>query len=391
MNTTLKDGHNVFYVLYVLGFLFALSLALPIYINSTFLSEFLPNPDKYVGIIYAAGSVLTLISLLFAPKILQRFGNFKTTAALALLEVVLMLMLAISRSAIVAIPVFITYTALLSVMFLNFDVFLEHYSSDKKTGSIRGIFLTITNVAFLISPVIAGFILTNGDYWKIYSLSAFFMLTVFVLLAQHFSKFKDVVYDRVPFWSTFKEVYGQKNLFNIFMSNMLLKFFFAWMVIYTPIYLNEYIGFTWSEIGLILMLMLLPFVLFEIPAGKLADSKWGEKEFLTIGFIIMGISTIGLVFLSEPVLWIWATALFVTRIGASLVEIMTESYFFKHVDDSDAHIMGFYRNTRPIAYIIAPLIATLALAFVSFKFLFPVLGILMLVGVKYSLALKDTR
>ena len=389
MNTTLKDGHNVFYVLYVLGFLFALSLALPIYINSTFLGEFLP--EKYIGLVYAAGSFLTFIGLLFAPKVLERFGNFKTTAILALLEVTLMITLAVSNSVFLIVPVFMIYSALLSVMFLNFDVFLEHYSSDKKTGSIRGMFLTITNVAFLISPIAAGFILINKDYWKIYLLAAFFMLMVFVLLAQHFKEFKDVKYDHVPFWNTLKEVYRRKSLFNIFIANMLLKFFFAWMVIYLPIDLNEYIGFAWDEIGLILTIMLLPFVLFEIPAGKLADNRWGEKEFLIIGFIVMGISTIGLVFLSEPILWIWAIALFITRIGASLVEIMTESYFFKHVDDSDAHILGFYRNTRPVAYIIAPILATIALTFIDFKFLFLILGFIMFAGIRYSLALKDTK
>jgi len=276
-------------------------------------------------------------------------------------------------------------------MFLNFDVFLEYYSSDRNTGSIRGVFLTMINIAVLISPAVAGFILTNGDYWKIYSLAAFFMLTVFVLLAQHFNEFEDVRYDRVPFWNTLREVYRRKNLFNIFMSNILLKFFFAWMVIYMPIYLHEHIGFAWSEIGLMLTIMLLPFVLFEIPAGRLADSRWGEKEFLTIGFLIMGVSTIGLVFISEPIFWIWATALFITRIGASLVEIMTESYFFKHVDATDTNIMGFYRNTRPIAYIIAPLAATLALALFAFKFLFLILGFVMFTGIRYSLALKDTK
>ena len=63
------------------------------------------------------------------------------------------------------------------------------------------------------------------------------------------------------------------------------------MVIYTPIYLHEHIGLPWSDIGIIFTIMLLPFVLFEFPAGKLADGKWGEKEPPIIGIILIAVST----------------------------------------------------------------------------------------------------
>ena len=239
--------------------------------------------------------------------------------------------------------------------------------------------------------MIAGFILTDGDYWKVYLAAAIFMVVVLFLLISNLKHYEDPEYARVPFWSTLKEVWRNKNIYKIFMANFLLKFFFAWMVIYTPIYLHEHIGFEWSVIGIMFTIMLLPFALFEMPIGKLADTTWGEKEFLTIGFVIMAFSVGTLAFITDANFILWTALLFITRIGASIVEIMTESYFFKQIDATDANLLGFFRNTYPLAYIIAPLFATGILAVIDYRFLFLVLAGVMLLGLRYSLALKDTR
>jgi len=366
-----------------------MSLALPIYINSSFLKTFVP--EQFVGILYTASSILTFFGLAFMPLILSRIGNYKTTLVGAGLVTILLLVLAFTDSAFVAIPAFIVYSSILTLIYFNFDVFLESYSSNKTTGGTRGTFLTMLNIAILISPLIAGTLLTNGDYWKIYLLAAGLVAMLILLLPGHFSKFKDPKYERVPFWKTLRVVSKDINLRNIFIANMFLRFFFAWMVIYSPIYLHQHIGFEWSTLGVIFTLMLLPFVLFELPVGRLADSRYGEKEIMTLGFIIMGLATMSIIFISEPVFWLWVFVLFVTRIGASLVEITTESYFFKHVDGDDANIIGFFRNNRPIAYTAAPILASVVLLLAPFKFLFLILGFIMLLGVRFAMAIKDTR
>ncbi len=156
-------------------------------------------------------------------------------------------------------------------------------------------------------------------------------------------------------------------------------------------YLRDYIGFSWTQIGLIFTLMLLPFVIFEVPVGEMADNKYGEKEFLTIGFIVMGLATLFISFITAQVLFIWAAVLFITRIGASFVEVSTESYFFKQVNQSKTDVISFFRVTRPISFIVAPILATISLQFIPFQYMFIVIGTLMIVGSHYSLALHDTR
>jgi MFS family permease len=78
--------------------------------------------------------------------------------------------------------------------------------------------------------------------------------------------------------------------------------------------------------------MLLPFVFVQFPLGRLADKKWGEKEILSLGFIIVAIATGLISFISGGSMILWMTILFITRIGAATIEIMCDTYFFKKVD-----------------------------------------------------------
>jgi MFS family permease len=388
----LKNGTGTFQVLYVMQFIVAITIALPTYINSSFLSTY--ASEQMVGLLYTGSSVLTLFFMIIMPRILMRFGNYAAMFGVVVASALLTLALTFLELPFAVYVLFVIYAALTSVILFTMDVFIEAYSSDAHTGSIRGIFLTIANFAFVISPFIAGSILTNGDYWKIFMLATVTTVSLLFLLILNFRDFKDPRYDRIPFLSTFGEIFSKhkRDVKFVYITSMTLRFFYAWMVIYSPLYLHEHIGFTWNEIGIIFTVMLLPFILLEIPAGNIADKKWGEKELLAIGFIITGITTAFLSFIDSTNIWVWTAALFATRIGASIVEIMTESYFFKKVDSTDTHIIGFFRNARPLAYIIAPIIASGVLLFFSLQYLFIVGGVIMIaVGLPATLMLKDTK
>jgi Na+/melibiose symporter-like transporter len=62
------------------------------FINSTYLSGVLNEGN--LGYVYTAGAVLNITLFLIAPKILKRFGNYKLTLWLSLIELVALLGLA---------------------------------------------------------------------------------------------------------------------------------------------------------------------------------------------------------------------------------------------------------------------------------------------------------
>jgi len=350
------------------------------------------NIEKFVGIIYSLAALVTLATFFNISKILRKLGNFKLAFLLFFLEALASFGLVFIQSPLFLIFLFIIHLIIIRLVFFNIDLFLECNSNDESTGTTRGILLTSSNSAYVIAPLIAGFILTNGDFWKLFFVSGFIMIPAILLLYFQFRDHKDPVYDDVPFIKTLKEIWQRKNLYKIMMSNFLLCFFYSWMVVYTPIYLHTEIGLSLREIvGIIMPIALLPFMLFQFILGKIADEKLGEKEILTAGFIIAGLATISLSFVTSTNIIVWAFLLFVTRVGASFIEIMNETYFYKKIDGTDAHLMGCFKTLVPLAYLIGPLTATAFLMFFDYKYLFIALGFIMFLGLRYSLTLEDTK
>ncbi|MEK7147744.1 MAG: MFS transporter, partial [Patescibacteria group bacterium] len=160
--------------------------------------------------------------------------------------------------------------------------------------------------------------------------------------------------------------------------------------IYVPIYLHTYIGFSWYEIGIIFSIMLLPFIIFEWPAGELADKKFGEKEIMSLGFLIMFGALTFMPSLDKMIV-AWTVALFISRIGAAFIEITTESYFFKQIGPTDSGLISIFRLARGFGLISGASTGALAIAFWPFESIFLVLAFASLLGWRVSSRLRDTR
>lgn len=363
--------------------------ALIIYINSSFLSSFFS--EGQVSTLYILGSIGSTLLLINASRILEKIGIYNLSIYSITIEFFSILGMTVSKNPLFIGLYFLIHTITITIILFNMDILIEATEKNKnEVGSIRGTYLTITNITILLAPIVVAFIVPDNVYYYVYALSSISIIPLFYLI-NRFRNIKTPKIIHIMIKKTAMEYLKQKDLYNIFISQFLLQFFYAYMIIYTPIYLNKYIGFSWSEIGIMFTIMLLPFVLFELPVGELSDDKYGEKEFLTIGFVIMGLSTLFISFLTIKIFWMWATILFITRIGASFVEISTESYFFKYVDKEKTDVISFFRVTRPISFIIAPILVTFALQFIPFQYIFIFIGLTMLLGTYYSLALKDTK
>jgi MFS family permease len=381
--------NNILNVTYLLGFIFSLHAFLPIYVNAPFLSTF--TTERTISLIYALASLIGVLGFLAIPNILRRLGNYTAVLTFVFLELIAILGLVYSTNVYTAGIFLMLHIPLTRMIWFNIDVFIESVSVDSETGSIRGKLLTFANIALIISPIVTGWLLIDNEYWKIYILSAILLVPLAFLILLKFKNFKDPVYDQVPIISTFREIRTRKDIFNILRANFILRIFFAVMVIYTPIYLLEHIGFNWQEIGVLFTIMLLPYVLLEFPLGKMADKWFGEKEMLTIGFFITAIATMLISFTTNANFILWALILAATRVGASFIESMTEVYFFKKIDATDSHILGFYRLVQPLGYIIAPIIGSIALLFIDLRYAFLLFGIIVLWGLRYSLDITDTK
>jgi MFS family permease len=362
-----------------------------VYISSSYLGKLFS--DQVVGFLYALGSIATIGAFTAMPKLIQRHGNRVLTLTATIIELSALLGLAAGGKPWWIALLFVAHLVLASLLSYNFDLFLEAKSKNKSTGSTRGLYLTLSNITFVISPIVVGAILDSKDFSTIYFISALLLVPVYAIIYSTLNI--KPTHEPTPLLVSAHHFVRSKNLRNVFYANAILQFFYAWMTIYTPLYLSQNLGFSWSAIGVMFSIMLLPFVIFEYPLGWVADKWIGEKEILIGGFVIMTTATLSLAFIPAN-FFLWTTVLFATRIGASAVEIMTETYFFKKVASSDVGEISFFRMSRPLAYITAPLIAALGIGIIkssngSLSYTFAVLALIVILGVIPALKLKDTK
>lgn len=391
----INNGQKILFSVYLANLFLSFHFFLILYINSSFLKENFSSTG--LSLLFMAGAIASLILLIKAPLLIKNIGNYLLTLIFIVIEAVAILGLAFLTNPVTISIFFILHQASATLVFFNLDIFLEAYSSDEsKTGGIRGVFLTVANIVLVISPMITGFILSNGDYSKVYLISAVFLIPLFFTIKLGLKREKIENTEHIKIKETLKTLLNDKNIYGVFMAQLILQFFYAWMVIYTPIHLHENLNFEWSEIGLMFTIMLLPFVLFEIPLGSLADKKLGEKEIMTFGFIIIAFFVALIPILNKPDFLIWTVLLFMTRVGASFVEISSESYFFKHVNSGDSNIISLFRMTRPVSFLFAPALAAFTLFFtkkfgLDYSLSFIALAIIVFYGIRYSLMIKDTK
>jgi MFS family permease len=370
--------------IYLLSFLFTLHISISAYINSTFLTEIIN--EKLVGIIY----VISLILLSKSSKLLENLGNKKTTIIFLMMNILSLYSLSFSYNPYIIGLAFIIFTVTNSLIFFCIDIFIEHFSNSKNTGRTRGLYLTIINIAWMFSPIFTALILNNkSEFRNIYFISLIMVCIVTIGIILFTKKFKDSIYKKTPFLKTLLSLKNNKNILPIVAINFLLQFFYALMVIYTPIYLFEHLGFNWIQIGIIFTIMLSPFVLLGFPIGIMIDKyKINKNKLLNIGFIFIIISTSIVSFLTSSNIFIWAIVLFLTRIGASIIETTGEIHFFSKIEEKDTSLISIYRDMGSVSYLIAPVLTTLLFIFIPFKFIFLILSLIMISGFYFIKKIK---
>ncbi len=379
-----------FCLIYIFAFLWTLAGSVPTYIQSSFLEQFVGI--KIVGLYITVATFITLLVIFVFPRVIKRFSNYWTTVVLMFLLAMSAWCLSIIQSPWFVLLFFISHYLAFNLIAINIDVFLENISDKRHSGRIRTTFLTVINVAWVISPFIMGELTGNNNYSLVYLATLFVIIPAIVVLLLSKKHLQDhTEYKSRHLHQLLKVFRKNKDLARIFKVSFALRIFYCIMVLYTPLYLHEYIGFSWEQIGLIFTIMLLPFVIFQMPAGTLADRYFGEKEIMVLGLIIMMIATGAIFFISSASFVVWSSILFLTRVGASLVEAMQDVYFFKIVNKRDMDLINLFRDLRPAAWLAGSLLAVVILEFLPFQYIFLAVALILLIAIRPALALKDTK
>jgi len=93
----------------------------------------------------------------------------------------------------------------------------------------------------MLSPLITGLLITDAGGYKIIYILAFVAVMIMTIgLVFSVKTFKDKSYERTPFLKAYKYLKKNPHIMSIVIISFILQFFYALMVVYTPIYLHQY-------------------------------------------------------------------------------------------------------------------------------------------------------
>ncbi len=371
-----------------ISFLIGFSQATVVYVFSTYFKD--SSGTENVGIFYFVAYLFVLIFLLNLHKAVRKLGKSNVFYFSILAKIVVMVFLILLPPSWYSIPFLALYMVLVALIWTSLDVILESFSADKVSGRVRGLHLTIFNAGFLLGPFVSSQLMSNIGFSGIFLFSLVVDAFVLVFSLIGFRNVNHVFKQKLGVIEVIRKVFKRKDVMRIYWVSFALEFFYALMIIYTPIYLLD-LGMSWQQIGLIFTLMLLPFVLIQYPAGILADKKMGEKELIIFAIVFMVLATLSVFFLNSMSVLVWGSVLFATRIGAALVEILRDSYFYKRIDGHDVDLINFFRTATPLGYIMAAIFSSVLLFFLPLKFVFILIALILFLSLYQAIKLDDNK
>lgn len=375
-------------LLSLISFIFGFANALLLYVTSDYFSKSLGSYN--ISSFYFVAYVVALAGLLNLHKLVRVIGKANTFFLFFIAQIMCLAGLVFVKPSFVGIVILMSYIIANYFAWVVLDIIIEKYSEDKKSGQIRGLHLMIMNAGVLIGPFFSTSLLSMFDFKGLFISTLFLNM---VMLAISFVGLKDIkgkFRGHLTVKDVGMKVFTNKDVLNVYMISLALEAFYALMIIYVPLYLLS-LGLSWQQLGIAFTVMLIPFVVIEYPIGRLADKKFGEKEMIIMGLILIMFSTASIFFVHSSSVAVWSFILLMTRMGAATVEVLRDSYFYKKIDGRDVDLISFFRTTRSVAYLFAMGASAMMLAVLPMKFVFLLVSFSMLCGLYPAIRLVDNK
>lgn len=368
----------------------ATSVSFLSYFQSSFLEEFIGIGS--VSLFFVFGNLSTILAISIFPKVIHKLGNYFTAKTIIILYAASLLSIASVSGPISAILSLLFFIISSNLIWINIDIFLEEVTSDANTGKVRTTFLTCMNLGWMIGPAISAQLIEIGGYSLSALSSTLVALPLFLIILYNKNNLKDKVKQpKQKTLSSFIGLWKNKNLRGVFAAGTALNIFFSAAVLYIPLYLHQSLGMPWSQLGWIFSFMLIPFIIFEIPVGLLADKYFGEKEMMILGLFVLFCSLLLFFYIKSPLPLLWAVILFFSRVGAAMLEATRDTYFFKNVSAKDLGYINVFKMATPLGYVIGASFGSLALLFLPLNYVFLCLAIVLIPAFYLIYFIKDTK
>jgi len=357
---------------------------LPILAENLFKDLFL------VGLLIAIPSIIAVFCNIPAGGFSDHFGRKKIFISGVLVMAVLGLLLPSVNSMARFIGFMVVFGLANLSMLVPSRAYIMDIAPKKKTSEFFGIFEVFYQIGFTAGPVIAGYlvadqldvgVLNSGLFYFLVSIASALILMrckeTVTLGKSALVSVKDVIQkDRLYF----KSLLDYKSLHYAGAAILLATFIIVFVdgVVWTLVPLYTTLGLDAGTVGLILSMFVLPFILFEVPAGVVAD-RLGKIRVFVFGLLVAGVFLV--VFGSSSDSTVLLASAFLATTGLAFARPALDG-FLTDISASKERggIVGVWNVAEDAGYVAGPIVGGLLAEVFGIGVVFVLTGVLLIVS-----------
>ena len=356
----------------VVSMIVALSSAMIDSVWAVYLDSFI-HSEVGVGIISAALTLISLISYFIFIPLIQKSNKSKLFSNSLILFSSTYLLFALISDFFIFLFLAITVTLLYVLRMTSFGILVKDSSSEKELVKNEGLVYTFFNLAWVLGPLLAGFLLAKfgnmtGTTLVFVCSSVFIIIAFFIFKLAHIKNTNVIKNPSKRVWKNFADFFKQKDRVLAYVLGGGVYLWFCFIYLFIPLHIVRS-GLSEAYVGYFLFVAAIPFILFEYYFSKKA-CDFGFKKIFKLGFLLIAICSIVCFFLNN--IYIILGILVIASIGVAMIEPIAEAYFFDVLQTKKEELRFYspYTTTVDVYHFVGRVSSTLVLFFLPFKFLF---------------------
>ena len=326
------------------------------------------NSAAIVGFISGFLALISFFSFFFIIPIIEKNNKSKIYSYSLLLFTISYILFAINTKFYLVIILAFIVTILHTLRITSFGIIVRDKSSEKQLSRNEGLMYTFMNTAWLIGPLIAGFIAERYSISLVFVLSAVFIFLSFILFK--ISRIHDANIKKKADYNViknFRDFFKKKDRFFSYILGGGVNFWWSLIYLFVPLYIIRS-GLHVKWVGYFLFAVAIPLILFQYKFSKMAG-KIGFKKLFKIGFFIPFFFALLCFFVGN--IYFVLLFLVLASFGLAILEPTTEAYFFDILKGKQSlRFYGPYNTAIDINHFISRLLSASLLIFLPFKFVF---------------------
>lgn len=354
-----------------------LSVVFPVLLKEQF------KTDQAVSTLYTLFNVVSLVTFFICVPVIRRLHQRRSFDLSLLMMPVFLVAIALSSYRLELAILYAIFTFFCNIYVFNLDLYIPRLQKKEDLMASTGKLGAIYNAAWVVGPFVGSLIAEKSGNPQVFFASAAVAVIAFAFVPARNMPRATI---GVGFGNPLAEVrkfMASRFRIQAFINGLGINFIYGSWFLLPLILINLKVDI--RVIGLISGLVAIPWVLLEIPIGRLVDKKFSSRLLFTVGYAVMAVTTI-LMGNTTNVIW-FSIFYLLAVIGSCAIEQTNTPYLVKSLDKSELGLISIYLIKSPLGSIIAPLLATFLLTFFSLGQVVTIFGALIFVFVVNALLL----